>query len=113
ALPISGRIGAPSRPRPGLIRRPCAVRAHTTQARAKEHHVATLPSVSYSITVRLELDAGGTAVGSLTNAVERAGGMITALDVAAAGHRSEEHTSELQSRFDLVCRLLLEKKNTT
>src|SRR5438067_7818576 len=24
--------------------------------------------------------------------------------------RSEEHTSELQSRFDLVCRLLLEKK---
>src|SRR6266704_5669126 len=26
------------------------------------------------------------------------------------GCRSEEHTSELQSRFDLVCRLLLEKK---
>src|SRR5699024_12230788 len=26
--------------------------------------------------------------------------------------RSEEHTSELQSRFDLVCRLLLDKKNT-
>src|SRR5215469_15389114 len=26
------------------------------------------------------------------------------------GHRSEEHTSELQSRRDLVCRLLLEKK---
>src|SRR5699024_12525759 len=28
------------------------------------------------------------------------------------GMRSEEHTSELQSRFDLVCRLLLEKKKT-
>src|SRR5207249_505094 len=27
--------------------------------------------------------------------------------------RSEEHTSELQSRFDLVCRLLLEKKKDT
>src|SRR5699024_12766617 len=27
-----------------------------------------------------------------------------------ADERSEEHTSELQSRFDLVCRLLLEKK---
>src|SRR5207248_5013873 len=26
-------------------------------------------------------------------------------------HRSEEHTSELQSPYDLVCRLLLEKKN--
>src|SRR5690349_24549511 len=30
--------------------------------------------------------------------------------VAAAADRSEEHTSELQSRRDLVCRLLLEKK---
>src|SRR5207249_5568195 len=29
----------------------------------------------------------------------------------SAEKRSEEHTSELQSRFDLVCRLLLEKKN--
>src|SRR2546429_4504632 len=28
-------------------------------------------------------------------------------------HRSEEHTSELQSRLHLVCRLLLEKKNRT
>src|SRR5699024_3047654 len=35
----------------------------------------------------------------------------------STAERSEEHTSELQSRFDLVCRLLLEKKkqkmNTT
>src|SRR3712207_7570365 len=30
-----------------------------------------------------------------------------------AQRRSEEHTSELQSRQYLVCRLLLEKKNTT
>src|SRR5438034_8606186 len=29
------------------------------------------------------------------------------------GSRSEEHTSELQSHSDLVCRLLLEKKKTT
>src|SRR5438874_9216771 len=29
---------------------------------------------------------------------------------AGLGRRSEEHTSELQSRRDLVCRLLLEKK---
>src|SRR5256885_10283768 len=34
-------------------------------------------------------------------------------DAAVAGHalRSEEHTSELQSPCNLVCRLLLEKKN--
>src|SRR5699024_2084093 len=31
---------------------------------------------------------------------------------SAVAARSEEHTSELQSRFDLVCRLLLEKKKT-
>src|SRR3712207_6894649 len=33
------------------------------------------------------------------------------LDEAAVDERSEEHTSELQSRQYLVCRLLLEKKN--
>src|SRR2546421_2307833 len=32
------------------------------------------------------------------------------LNVNIARYRSEEHTSELQSRSDLVCRLLLEKK---
>src|SRR6478672_12836346 len=32
------------------------------------------------------------------------------LDTPRRRHRSEEHTSELQSRSDLVCRLLLEKK---
>src|SRR2546422_7947239 len=32
------------------------------------------------------------------------------LFVAGCGRRSEEHTSELQSRLHLVCRLLLEKK---
>src|SRR5436305_4667125 len=41
----------------------------------------------------------------------------TAIDIGAsfgfyAAERSEEHTSELQSRPHLVCRLLLEKKNT-
>src|SRR5699024_12802920 len=36
---------------------------------------------------------------------------LSGMDVPTA--RSEEHTSELQSRFDLVCRLLLEKKKTS
>src|SRR5688572_31350542 len=35
---------------------------------------------------------------------------INRVRVAAAIHRSEEHTSELQSQSNLVCRLLLEKK---
>ncbi len=42
------------------------------------------PSISYSITVRLELPAGGSGVGQLTAAVEKAGGMVTALDVTAS-----------------------------
>src|SRR5256885_3878677 len=33
--------------------------------------------------------------------------------IDGAAHRSEEHTSELQSPCNLVCRLLLEKKKTT
>src|SRR5690606_39992625 len=33
------------------------------------------------------------------------------MDLVSAPVRSEEHTSELQSRENLVCRLLLEKKN--
>src|SRR5699024_11218753 len=46
--------------------------------------------------------------------VEESGGVVggafgQVLDLVQV--RSEEHTSELQSRFDLVCRLLLEKKS--
>src|SRR5690349_22497753 len=37
---------------------------------------------------------------------------IKTMSSAARVPRSEEHTSELQSRRDLVCRLLLEKKKT-
>src|SRR5690606_40959678 len=37
---------------------------------------------------------------------------LASLDKIPANWRSEEHTSELQSRENLVCRLLLEKKKT-
>src|SRR5689334_24677339 len=39
-----------------------------------------------------------------------ASGVVDAQDIVALQSRSEEHTSELQSQFHLVCRLLLEKK---
>src|SRR5207302_8072950 len=42
-----------------------------------------------------------------TSVADASGGMIVTVVVA---DRSEEHTSELQSRENLVCRLLLEKK---
>ena len=38
------------------------------------------------------------------------GELLTAEEIARFVRRSEEHTSELQSRVDVVCRLLLEKK---
>src|SRR5256884_2808366 len=38
---------------------------------------------------------------------------VNVLDSSGYPDRSEEHTSELQSRLHLVCRLLLEKKNTS
>src|SRR5699024_12203236 len=46
------------------------------------------------------------------NAKGSGAGILGALSRRAKNNksRSEEHTSELQSRFDLVCRLLLEKK---
>src|SRR2546430_12516885 len=39
-------------------------------------------------------------------------GVVPARGAALQGDRSEEHTSELQSQSNLVCRLLLEKKKT-
>src|SRR3989442_8994280 len=41
------------------------------------------------------------------------GGLSPCQQPLWAAHRSEEHTSELQSRPHLVCRLLLEKKKTS
>src|SRR5438067_8086685 len=55
---------------------------------------------------------GTEGVGADDAAIERgAGGIRTRQRRLHQRLRSEEHTSELQSRFDLVCRLLLEKKN--
>src|SRR5687768_18232033 len=45
----------------------------------------------------------------LSNAIKYSNGAVPEVRVTAR-RRSEEHTSELQSRLHLVCRLLLEKK---
>ncbi len=46
--------------------------------------MTTTPSVSYSITVRLEVPAVGTEMSHLTQAVEASGGVVTALDVTSS-----------------------------
>ncbi|MET0767757.1 MAG: NAD-dependent malic enzyme [Aeromicrobium sp.] len=43
------------------------------------------PGVSNSITVRLSVSSGGSAISALTATVERAGGLVTALDVTGSG----------------------------
>src|SRR5699024_12725348 len=62
-------------------------------------------TVGDPVTVSLSLEPG---------AVRTGGTVGLSFDATElANPRSEEHTSELQSRFDLVCRLLLEKKTTS
>src|SRR5207247_11022489 len=70
----------------------------------------------YAVTVlasrAADADAAATLIANAVDldhpAVERR--PATSLDPDSDLGRSEEHTSELQSRVDLVCRLLLEKK---
>lgn len=50
--------------------------------------MVSAPSVSSSITARLEVQASPTAVSDLTTAIERAGGIVTALDVTASFHEA-------------------------
>src|SRR2546422_1369963 len=58
---------------------------------------------------RGDTPAGGCGLGTAANPATFAGGGRQ----GRSPHRSEEHTSELQSRLHLVCRLLLEKKKKT
>src|SRR5699024_11631855 len=60
--------------------------------------------------LRVENDSLRADKRSLRSDVERLEEERAILRKATKYFRSEEHTSELQSRFDLVCRLLLEKK---
>src|SRR5215469_12225155 len=61
----------------------------------RKNDVTMAPSVSYSITVRLEVASHGRAVSEITRAVEHAGGVVTALDVTS-GHRGS-------LRVDVTC----------
>src|SRR2546426_2445448 len=55
-------------------------------------------------------DTGDIALYYRENSQAAPGGMTVTVSAASAAYRSEEHTSELQSPCNLVCRLLLEKK---
>ncbi|WP_404381582.1 NAD-dependent malic enzyme [Knoellia locipacati] len=72
-----------------------------------------LPSAANSVTVRLVVPARATAVSELTGVVEKAGGVVTGLDVTASGHdsvridvtlmtRDPEHADEIVARMRAV-----------
>src|SRR3712207_8253260 len=87
-----------------MIRRPprSTLFPYTTLFRSADHGMLDVPPGT-----RLDLDAHP----ELTEDVRLLAGEPRARYVhAVPGARSEEHTSELQSRQYLVCRLLLEKK---
>src|SRR2546422_3344810 len=65
-------------------------------------------SAGYRATTRAALESSTSNAGPLSYHATDWAGMPRAI-----GSRSEEHTSELQSRLHLVCRLLLEKKKKT
>src|SRR5262249_62314360 len=70
------------------------------------------PLFPYTTLFRSDVDPG--AEPARVDRVEQVEDLADRLDVRAAAdvERSEEHTFELQSLTNLVCRLLLEKKNT-
>src|SRR2546422_1343777 len=79
----------------------------------------TLTRIGSPTVARVRSTETSTWIGSTSTAISAAHG--TARTAASRNHaagrrgsgRSEEHTSELQSRLHLVCRLLLEKKKTS
>src|SRR5256885_8650896 len=94
-----------------MIRRPprSTLFPYTTLFRSFDAHLVKELSVELAIFIDLE-DVVERALLRLLLRLERAGN-VEHLAVAVS-ERSEEHTSELQSPCNLVCRLLLEKKRT-
>src|SRR2546422_8569837 len=94
-----------------MIRRPprSTLFPYTTLFRSKQHEAA-----AEKVQCRAAVGEPGVrraAAGARRRPVIHAVSIFGSDLPAALGLRSEEHTSELQSRLHLVCRLLLEKTN--
>src|SRR2546426_4867284 len=89
-----------------MIRRPprSTLFPYTTLFRSQQGDTAAFLAAGYTKAQVLEV-VGHVAAKTLAN-------YIHAITNAPLDARSEEHTSELQSPCNLVCRLLLEKKKT-
>src|SRR3989449_8276808 len=99
-----------------MIRRPprSTLFPYTTLFRSRERLREPAPGAVVADDVVLEVDRATSGGDLLEHRLQGAGAVGVMLEPipasARALERSEEHTSELQSRLHLVCRLLLEKK---
>src|SRR5690606_40650198 len=86
-----------------------------TESRAEQNTTEDREQNTQDAEAQAQRDASAEQAGSATPGVaDTSKAIIKATfdaPFAPNGKRSEEHTSELQSRENLVCRLLLEKKN--
>src|SRR5690606_23305087 len=126
--PVAGESSTGSsssrRRRPSSAVGPGAVRVDVPQFRRDgrrrlddERHASANQRSVHSVERDADAARGNHRTMEITNRRADAAGILVAMSArdraAAPGHlRSEEHTSELQSRENLVCRLLLEKKKT-
>src|SRR3712207_7120966 len=94
-----------------MIRRPprSTLFPYTTLFRSIDHGRV----IAQGTSDELKGQVGGERLEVTVGAVDQLPKARAALDQVGIGERSEEHTSELQSRQYLVCRLLLEKKKKT
>src|SRR3712207_7125541 len=97
-----------------MIRRPprSTLFPYTTLFRSAELN-CTSPNCPRDSYLRPATGLGLTALRTALNHLIASGLLVQTQKGRRGTRRSEEHTSELQSRQYLVCRLLLEKKKTT
>src|SRR2546421_5083037 len=92
-----------------MIRRPprSTLFPYTTLFRSAHDEIREMGRPAYGV-IGIRLEEGDYIVSMIATSNEN--DMVLSVTEGGFGKRSEEHTSELQSRSDLVCRLLLEKK---
>src|SRR5688572_32371135 len=88
-----------------------AAAAYTTAPGNRVMLMGGSPGVEWDAGLRQVAEPDAVRQGTAAAGARRGRLEADVLPPARAGPRSEEHTSELQSQSNLVCRLLLEKKN--
>src|ERR1035437_8533099 len=108
---VSAGLSQPSATRLLADRLSAAVDQHLREASIEPHlEVIELRDHAQDLTNHLLTGFPSPRLKAAIDLVLAADGLIAVTPIFSASYRSEEHTSELQSRQYLVCRLLLEKK---